>query len=423
MDYISTKPDSTGKENALQRASQLTVFKWTPLCDVPTLINKKTGKINTVLPAGVEMVGIPYSRNEANDKFICENVSIETLVSAIANPESVLYRKNMYGCRNASNYYGIVCSAFVRYALGITPRYSVKHFDLIPGMRKIADCNRYSVDEIELCDVLHAFGNGRNHVALITDILRDQNNDIVEIEVSEAVLPACKRARYSVETFYQQYSLFALWRYDYIDSVPACDTALCSTNTHHKLPDIAIDFGNKANYFLGQETVISVFRDIENNIQIYKNGDLYREITIHGKGNVSGIFDVGHYQVKLSDSNESVEFFVNFPLISHRVQDGKIFVTADPGNPASTISHMEFREKATHNDTHVIDRLESICSSASEAVPYHYNLVSSLSEVRLLTDEEINTHVIVAEIPEDAGYFKVTFRNQYGLWTHQMIKI
>ena len=414
MTLIRTNPDSNGKKNALERASQLTEFKWTPISDMPTHIPDGYEQIYTFFPAGKEVTGIPYSNNVANDKYICENVSFETLLSAMANPDSVLYNKNLYGYTNSSTYYGIVCSGFVRYSLNIKERYSVKEFGTIPGMRKIADANVYTDDDIELCDILYVFCNTRVHVALITDILRNEDGQIVEIEVSEAVRPSCKRERFKVEKFFEEFSLFELWRYDYIDSVPVCEPGINETlfenQAIRKLPEIAVDFGNKSNYFLGQETVISVFCDKENRVKIYKDGNLLEEMSIRGKGNFSRVFDVGYYEAKLDGSDEVVEFCVNYPLITHTVTDGVITVKADSGND-SLISHMDFMAKKSCDDSKERAMLHSLKSEVSEAVPYYYHY-SSLSKIVALTDEEIKSGVITAKVPENAGFFKITFKNK-----------
>jgi cation transport ATPase len=80
----------------------------------------------------------------------------------------------------------------------------------IPGMRQVAPRGAYSAEEIRLCDVLHAFGEGRNHVALITDILRDEDGVIRQIEVSEAARPSCRRACYGVEEYLEVASFASL---------------------------------------------------------------------------------------------------------------------------------------------------------------------------------------------------------------------
>ena len=200
---ISTLPDTPGKAAAIARTKQLTDFRWTPLRDVPTY-TKEAGK--TVDPAGVEVTGMPYSSAAPNDKFICENVTYHTLLSAMANPDSALYQKDLGGHRNSWTYFGIVCNGLVRYALNIIRRYATKHWLDIPGMRLMEKAGEYTAEQIRLCDVLWAYVTGRTHVAIITDILRDESGVIRQIEVSEAVRPTCIRARYGVEEYFEKYN-------------------------------------------------------------------------------------------------------------------------------------------------------------------------------------------------------------------------
>ena len=341
MRYQSTQPDSKGKAAALKRAAQLTEFTWTPLRDVPTH-TKQAGR--TVLPAGVPVKGMPYSSTEANDKFITENVSFETLLSAMANPDSVLYQKSLEG-KNSSTYYGIVCNSLVRYCLGISGRYNTKRWGDIPGMYLIKEQGTYTPDDMELGDVLHAFGNGRNHVALITDLLKDESGRIVEVEVSEAVSPSC----YPVEEFHEKYALFSIWRYALIDELPESDPALdellFAGGVEAQKSDIAIDYGNKSNYPEGEETVISLFRDAENLVEIRRGDELIEQLKVSGSGQIRRTFERGYYTITLQNTGERVEFCVNAPHISHTVENEYIHITVDSADPESQILHMEFREK------------------------------------------------------------------------------
>ena len=395
---VSTKPDSKGKAAVLARSAQLTDFKWTPLCDVPTY-TKTDGK--TVLPAGVEAVGMPYSSTEPVDKFITENVSFETFLSVAANPDSALYQKDLGGKNNSWTYIGIVCNGLVRYALGIRRRYSTKCWGDIPGMHMIAECESYKVDEIELCDILHAYGNGRNHVSLITDLLRDESGQIVQVEVSEAVRPTCKRACYSVEEFYEKYKLFALWRYDFVDLAPENDPEIDALLVEHgvekELPNISVDYGNKSNYLEGEEIVISVFHKGENEVEICRREELVERLTVVGKGRISRKLERGYYTARLVNTGESIEFCVNSPQISHTVKGGYITVQAESCDPDSKILYIDFRERG--------------------------NGVAALVKVEELSEEEKRSGVITRKIPDEGKNFKVYFENKYGIWTHRMIGI
>ncbi len=413
----STKPDSKGKEAVIFRSRQLTEFRWTPVGDIPVYINQ-IGK--TKLSAGEEQLGMVYSSTEPTDKFLTENVSFETFLSIIANPDSALYRKDLNGHHNSWAYFGIVCNGLARYALNIKYRYSTKRWPTVPGMHKIADEATYTVDQIQLCDVLYAFGKGRNHVALITDILRDETGVICQIEVSEAVRPTCERKQYDVETFYEKYKLFALWRYDFVDTVPMPDQKQneCLQRGVPGLPVIAVDYGNKTNYRTYEDVVISTFTDGENVIEICRGDAVIEKLTIAGRGNVSRQFEQGYYTVRHTNTGESVEFCVTDPKISHKVENGIISVWADPCDPDSKISHMEFREISKGAIEHKSGR-----DAENRVVEFYSPDCASLSKMEELTDEEKKTGVITREIPHDAVNFKIYFENKYGIWTHTMIKI
>ena len=243
---FSTKPDSKGKEAAIFRSRQLTEFRWTPLADIPTFTKQVR---RAKLPAGVEQQGMIYSSTETNDKFITENVSFETLLSAIANPDSALYHKDLNGHGKSWAYFGIVCNGLVRYALDIKPRYSTKRWNTVPGMHKIADAGTFTVEQLQLCDVLNEDDKVK-HVVFVTDILRDEDGVIRQIEISEATCPLCIRNRYDVEAFYEKYCRLDLWRYDYVDTVnmPDMEQDACLRRGVPSLPVIAVDYGNKSNY-------------------------------------------------------------------------------------------------------------------------------------------------------------------------------
>ena len=412
---ISTKPDSKGKEAALYRSRQLTEFRWSPLEDIP-VYSKVIGK--TKLSAGDQQLGMLYSSTEPTDKFITENISFETFLSVIANPDSALYRKDINGHNNSWAYFGIVCNGLARYALNIRRRFSTKRWPAVPGMRKIADEGAYSADQIQLCDVLYAFGKGRSHVALITDILKDESGEIRQIEVSEAVRPTCERVQYDVERFFEKYKLFALWRYDYVDQVPMPDPDqdACLKQGVPGLPVIAVDYGNKTNYRTYEDVLISTFGQEENEIEICRGDTILERLTISGRGNVTRRFDRGYYTVRHLPTGETVEFCVTEPEIGYTVDQGRLAVNAKSCDPESRILYMEFREKSRGEKDPMKD-------PENHAVVYYNSCCASLAKVEELTEEEKTTGVFTRDIPADGPNFKIYFENKYGVWTHTMIRI
>ena len=414
---ISTKPDTAGKANVLARSAQLTEFKWTPVRNITTYTAKE-GK--TFLPAGVELTGHIYSSCEPNDKFICENTSFETLMTVIANPDSALYQKDLNGHHNSWPYFGVVCNGLARYAYGIERRFNTKRWPEVPGIRKISDPGQFKAEDICLCDSLLAFCDKRKHVALITDILRDEEGVIRQIEVSEAVRTTCKRGRYDVEEFFEKYKLFGLYRYDFVDQVPPVDPVQDAALKAGvpALPAIAVDYGNKSNYLAGEETVISVFAPGIHNVEIVRDGWPVERVTVNAPEKIVRTLKKGYYTVRLMDSNESVEFAVNEGKLSYTVSGSEITVTADPCDPNSEIVYMDFREVTK-------SKLSSapLQDASGSAVAFYNPVCASLSKVEELTDEEKRTGVITRPIPSDAANFRVYFKNKYGVWVHPMTEI
>ena len=405
---------SQGKKAVLSRAKLLTDFEWIPACDVP-VYTKQTGK--TVLPAGKLVKGMVYSSLEPTDKFVCENISFETFSTIVNNPHSALYCKDIAGHGNSWAYFGLVCNGLVRYALNIRRRYSTKRWLDVPGIHLVYEDSKYTVDQLEICDILYAYGKGRNHVALVTDLIYDEQGKVQQVEVSEAIRPTCARRVFTPSEYYEHFKLFGVCRYDYIDSVPEpdeVDSKFIKGRIVSELPNIALDYGNKTNYRTYEEVVISVFKEGENEIEICKNGMPLEKINVTGKGKFIRKFDRGYYTVKLAHTEEVLEFCVTEPEISHSVKDGMLTVNANSGDSESKILYMEFREEAQTSQG--IDYQQAV-------VTYYNPCCSALSKVEELTAEEKEKGTFTRKIPDDAANFKVYFENKYGIWTHTMIKI
>ena len=392
----STYPSTQAEAAVIARARQLTDFKWIPLRDVPTytMINGQT-----VLPAGIEVTGFPYSSTELQDKFFTENVSFETFLSAISNPHSKLYQPG-HGAFAACNY-GIVCNGLVRYALGIRRRVSTARWLTIPGMRVVKPCGEYSVEEIRLCDVLYVFVEGRSHVSMITDILRREDGEIAEIEISEAVRPLCKRARYTPEAFYEKNKFCALCRYDMLDEVPPfdieSDKLLRESGIEKITHKITVDNGNRSNYLVGEETLISVFANESDTVELFRDGELFKSYSVEKKAMIPCKLERGYYVAKLKKANESVEFCVNCASLRHEVKNGIITIYADPCDAQSKILYSDFRQEGI--------------------------AVAALEKYEELSEEEKVSGKISRKIPDGGKHFKVYFENAYGIWTHPMTRI
>lgn len=193
---LHTMPANQGVLNCIKRARQLTDIRWTPKYNLPYRICAAYQMPDGIRPhyhdtfaAGISYRGIPYSYH-AIPQCIGQSASLEAFVTALCCPHSVEYEDSAYDTAHwdRASYYGVVCSVFVTYALNY-PITAADKFDNIPYMASvfgddvtIADVTDADLDSIELCDVLAS----PTHVALVTDVIRDSDFHVSQIEISEA---------------------------------------------------------------------------------------------------------------------------------------------------------------------------------------------------------------------------------------------
>jgi len=388
-----TLPQNKVQEAILRRSYFLTDTKWKPLRDIPCHKNRKP---NDVHAAGEVVTGMPYSSTEVVDKFIGENVSFHTFVSALNNPDSVLYTRDILDAKNGSTYYGCVCNETVRFALDIPQRYNCLRWLEMPGMRVVKEAGEYTADEIELFDILHVYDDKRNHVALITDIIRDDDDKIVKIEVSEAAIPQCRRASYDLETYFENYAAFRLCRYDHVNDASDYSTEddellFSDAMLDRVVPSVAVDFGDKANCLAGEKVVVSAFTEGGCDVEITRDGQPFEVVRFDGVGKVERYFERGTYVMKNSVTGEATTLRVNEPKIEFSIENGILNVRVDPMDDESEIIYMDMRGPGERT--------------------------GALLKVCHLTDEERKSGVFSREVPEGMGNFKIYFRNPFGIWT------
>ena len=263
-------PASKGVENALKRAKQMVGAHYTPLRQLPISVKIYDAQgggqyVESMCTAGFPLTGMVYSSVRRTEKYLGYNVSLETFYSALSNPNSVLYNRMIEGTgQNVHCWYGIVCSCFVSYVLDFPYRTPCIRIPDIEGVEKLS---WKSYDELQLLDIVL---DVMHHVAIITDIERDADGHVQYITVSESVLPYCRATRFTPAEF-KTYWLedpthdYVLYRYKHTDKIPytpspfspvegdPCEEAVINRT-------LMTDFGNKANYILGQDPVeISVF--------------------------------------------------------------------------------------------------------------------------------------------------------------------
>ena len=241
LNYTHAVPQNQGVANAIERAYSLTDIEWTPVADMPG-VAKIDGEFTVITyEAGVTYRGIPYSGTTATDTYVGLNVSLESFLTALENKNSVLYTENLFSTNpKSATYFGTVCSKFAQYVLDVPGSFNTNNVANIPGMDTIAMPGKFTVEDIQLGDViLHTV----NHTSVCTDILYDADGKVAFIEVSEAVLPRLRRMLWSPEEFYEHFEGYRLCRYQYVSEVPPVETMAIS-QSYALMPR----FGDKYNY-------------------------------------------------------------------------------------------------------------------------------------------------------------------------------
>lgn len=235
--------ETSGAYYAIQKSEQFLNTEWTPIKTMPMSKTAVNGVNNATFPAGTKVKGLPYSSVKAMSRFIGIDVLLETFITALENKNSILYtydaregqaEKNTgilnpvyekvftpvfdagkWVCKvtadnlskatsvphkNASCYYGTVCSSLVAYAIGM-PTYETTYSWRNPSnhLSRVRDKSCYSLKRGDTMLQLNKSGGG--HTSVISDIERDSSGDVKFITVTEASHPVIKKTRYTCNRF------------------------------------------------------------------------------------------------------------------------------------------------------------------------------------------------------------------------------
>lgn len=292
MTYIHDLPESKGVENGLKRALQMTDIHWTPIRYMAGIasfeILGENGEFERQYapiyhPPYKPNVGMVYSSVLKNQKFLGYNVSLETYMTALTDPASVLYRKNLHGSGrpNVGCWYGIVCSCFASYVHDLPSRTICRDW---PSLEGVTMLGRPDPDDLKLLDIVL---NTKKHIAVVTDILRDENGKAQLIEISEAVLPQCKRSYFTPDAFrgYWYGKEFDVYRKSGTEKISYEPSPFVKLPAYPErglpadpeLPkylynrDIMPDQGNASNYSAGDEIFVDLLSEGWEKIRVEKD--------------------------------------------------------------------------------------------------------------------------------------------------------
>ena len=283
---LNTVPDNVGMLNAIKRARQMTDIRWTPCATLyrasmitPDEYGRKPSKwFFDRFMEGKEYKGLPYS----STRWIGNDYSLDAFVTAAARNDSIMITgsskdNDVKGGHDISTYYGTVCTTLVSYALDI-PIITSQNYaaDTPPSgfqiIQKIQNNGEWTdLDGLRLCDVLAV----ESHVALITDIRRDANGHVTDIEVSESTKygnlqwhhqggqhgGVCRRKWWTLESFRKWFRIFDIRRFQDFSGIGYTRNAyvpMAGEGEEREAADLSCvpEFGNRHRAILGDgETV------------------------------------------------------------------------------------------------------------------------------------------------------------------------
>lgn len=150
----------------IMNVEQLAAFSWSPIA---AGIGGARADYPLEIAVGEARQGPPYSSVKTSGFTVGQDISIETFLSAAANPDSVLYGIDLYQTAPSGRaYYGAVCSNFLSFGFGwpYSPTTSILSRDWRDwGFKEqITD---FDFSDIEVGDVVVTDGGG--HIELIVE--------------------------------------------------------------------------------------------------------------------------------------------------------------------------------------------------------------------------------------------------------------
>lgn len=379
-----------GAVNAVKKAYQLTDISFTPLQPIANNIG--------IYQTDSTYTGMIYSSVKEIGTYVGSNISFHTFMTAIHNPRSKVYTdridKSPYHGTNCRSYYGTVCSALVSYALGLMPIYVSSDFVSSDEMEEI-DISNY--DGFHIADVL--WRNG--HVAIITDVVRDGEDRVVRVEVSESIVQGSRRytiPRSSMNTLIgNRYS--RMFRYNRLDTNTDYTPAPEFVSVMDEMPlpytyntDLCVNKGDRSCYFVGEKVTVNILSPGDS-VEIYKDGALMAAIPVETEDIRLTDLDYGLYQARLMKA-DGYSDFTSWMMVDRTVvpavDEMKLYFNSENAIPVSVF----------------------VCGKTG-------GRNAAVSEIicKRFTEEEIDRgylEVSQDRLLRDQPYFMVTFATEFG---------
>lgn len=407
------QPTNTGVKNVLLNAKQLVSINYTPVNEL-LIVNGEFSPMR-------EVTGLVYSSSRAEDLFCPNNVSLWTFMSSLYDPQSYLYTKNVtmppYSIRGlVGSYYGQVCSAFVRYALGIKYQFEIYQMTVWDGFDKVEP---QEIDGVRLGDILTS--ESSQHTRLVTGIHRKEGH-VFELAISEGMYPCAIEKTYPVSDVLNSMHNkgYVLYRYRYIDSTQHIQSPFVYVgeetpvynygfSDYHIMPKR----GDKANWRKDEKVIVDVLnRDGFSDYLVYKDNSLVKKESIPESNCIDlGIMPYGDYRMCLSNDLTNSEF-VYWIVADYSV---------NAENTGSRTAKVTF---ASNNATPLW---------LTWRTPVNYNSINNDMPywTEVISEKNINDGYIVTELDQfiankyklDTWSFKVAFSTKYGIITSDFVEV
>ncbi len=338
QDVVKAIPENLGQVNCVRKAKQMASVKWTPKNSAyPIPYNTGT------FPAGVEQMGMIYSSAKEYTQFIFEDVSLETFMTAVNNPRSVLYTENIsavdsrsvlgrvYHGVNCAAYYGSVCSGLLTFAYGLPVNVTTYEFRNWDRMEVIEDQTPYG---LTIGDAVWQSG----HIQLVTGITKNKYGVITNIEIVENAAATTKIKNYTtadLQDYIDTYNCVLL-RYKYLyenrDYTPLTDFVAVEDEvmgSYNYNDDICPNYGNKSCYNEGDDVVLNLRTDYAaegfETLEVYKDDVLHISRSIAGQDETLTGLVYGDYKARITGAGVASEY-VFFKVVNAVVtKDGDSF--------------------------------------------------------------------------------------------------
>lgn len=295
--------------DVLERAYQMATIKWTPIKSVPM-----TG--GSSYRPGVTVTGVPYSSVKEINTYLFQDVSYYTFMTAVHNPNSVLYTEDLslspYHGINCGTYYGAVCSSSVMWCLGIDIPYYANQIIKLPSMKRL-DCQQ--IDSLKICDVIWKSG----HVQMVYNI-EYKADTIYKITMFESSITNAHLTEYSKEQFQKMWAdnRYVGYRYKKLKQ-STTSRHFQSLDTVIYNDDLCPSKGDKSVYRTTDTVLINIFNDNYENIILSDGKDVIISEKYNGGKHIFMNLQPGIYYVSLSKEQEQTAP-ISFEIIETKVK-------------------------------------------------------------------------------------------------------